>query len=215
MIGSTGAVGGHAARRLTELDGVETLTLLGRRETPNLDSAKVVQHIVDVTEPSSYSDLVADHDVAVCTLGVGEPSKVDKETFVRIDKRAVLDFAAACSDADVQHFELLSSVGVGSSSRSFYLRTKGELEDGLRALEFSRLSLFHPSMILTPTNRYGLSQAITLKVWPWLTPALFGPMRKLRGIDVRKLGEGIAENVLTEGSGEETLEWDDFVRLTR
>lgn len=215
MIGSTGAVGGHVARCLSELDSVKALTLLGRRTTPNLDGANVVQHIVDVTEPSSYADLIADHDVAVCTLGVGDPSKVDKESFVRIDKRAVLDFAAACSEADVRHFELLSSVGVGSGSRSFYLRTKGELEDGLRALEFRRLSLFHPSMILTPTNRYGLSQAITLKAWPWLKPVLRGSMRKLRGIEVHTLGEAMAQNVLTDGSGEETLEWDDFVRLAR
>jgi len=56
---------------------------------------------------------------------------------------------------------------VSSSSSSFYLKTKGELEDGLKALRFERLSLFHPSMIMTPTNRYGLSQGITLAIMPF------------------------------------------------
>ncbi|MFT5681482.1 MAG: hypothetical protein ACI8RZ_002388 [Myxococcota bacterium] len=113
----------------------------------------------------------------------------------------------------IDHFQALSSVGVDSGSTSFYLRTKGELEDGLAALDFERLSLFHPSMILTPTNRYGLSQGITLAVWPLLKPVLLGPMRKLRGVRVETLGRAMTHNLTVEGRGVEVLEWDDFARL--
>jgi len=63
---------------------------------------------------------------------------------------------------------LLSSVGISPKSKSFFLRTKGELVEALKALNFERLSIFMPSMILTPTNRYGFSQALTLAVWPKL-----------------------------------------------
>ncbi len=214
MIGSSGAVGGHAAATLASLPELGGLTLLGRRPTEGLPESKVTQYTVDVLEPGTYRELVDEHDVAICTLGVGEPSKVSKEDFVRIDKDAVLAFATACREAGVEHFELLSSVGVGAQSRSFYLRTKGELEDGLRALAFPRLSLFHPSMILTPSNRYGVGQAITLAVWPKLRPLLLGPMRRLRGVRVEDLGQAIALNVFTQGQGEEVLEWDDFAALT-
>ncbi len=213
MVGSTGAVGGHVAMALADSEDVERLTLLGRRPTEGLPGTCVEQHTVDVLDPSTYRELVSEHDVAICTLGVGEPSKMSKEDFVRIDKDAVLAFATTCREAGVQHFELLSSVGVGSQASSFYLRTKGQLEDGLRALGFSRLSLFHPSMILTPSNRYGVSQAVTLAVWPKLKPLLLGPLRKLRGVRVEDLGRAIALNVFTRGQGEEVLEWDDFSAL--
>lgn len=83
----------------------------------------------------------------------------------------------------------------------------------LKELGFKRLSVFQPSMILTPTNRYGLSQAITLKVWPLLTPLLFGGLRKYRGIAVEKLGRAIAQNITTKETGVESLQWDDFLRL--
>ncbi len=215
MIGSTGAVGGHVATTLASRADVGRLTLLGRRPTEGLTGERVVQHTVDVLQPDSYRELLADHEAAICTLGVGEPSKMSKEDFVRIDKDAVLAFAGACREAGVAHFELLSSVGVSAESRSFYLRTKGELEEGLRALGFSRLSLFHPSMILTPTNRYGLSQAVTLAVWPKLRPLLFGPLRPFRGIAVEDLGRAIALNLFADGQGEEILEWDDFMALVR
>ncbi len=219
MIGSTGAVGGHVAAALATSPAVECLTLLGRRPTPGLGESpggtRVEQHTVDVLAPPTYRELVAEHDVAICTLGVGEPSKVSKEDFVRIDKDAVLAFATTCREAGTRHFELLSSVGVSAQAWSFYLRTKGELEDGLRALEFPRLSLFHPSMILTPSNRYGVGQAITLAVWPKLRPLLLGPLRRFRGVQVQDLGRSIAHNVFTAGQGEQVLEWDDFVALSR
>lgn len=213
MLGATGAVGNHAARTLASMDVVQHLTVLGRRDAEGLHGPRVTQRQVDVLDPATYREHLSDQDVAVCCLGVGEPSKVSREQFVRVDKDAVLDFAAACRAADVRHFELLSSVGVDSRSRAFYLRTKGELEDGLRALGFERLSLFHPSVIVTPENRYGFSQAVTLAVWPKLTPLLVGGLRKLRGIPVAQLGQAMARNVATAGTGEETLEWDAISKL--
>jgi len=145
---------------------------------------------------------------------VGEPSKASKEDFVKIDKIAVLDFAKVCKQAGVKHFELLSSVGVSTTSRSFFLRVKGELVEELKALNFERLSIFMPSMILTPTNRYGFSQAITLAIWPKLKPLLFGRLKKFRGIPVKRLGKAMANNIRNNNAGFEKLTWLDFMKLS-
>lgn len=214
MLGATGAVGGHAARTLATLPEVARLSLLGRRPVEGLAGEAIEQHVIDIFAPASYRDLLAGHRTAICTLGVGEPSKMSKAEFVRIDRDAVLDFASACKQAGVRHFELLGAVGASATSALFYPRTKGQLEEGLKALDFERLSLFQPSMILTPTNRYGVMQAITLVAFPWLEPLLVGPLRKARGIRVERLGAAIARNVLTQATGVETLQWDDFMRLS-
>ncbi len=213
MLGATGAVGGHAASTCVQMPDVARLTLLGRRPAAMIKGEKVAQHIADVAHPSTYTAQLPGHDAAICTLGIGQPSKASREEFVRIDKTAALDFAAACRRAGVRHFQLLGSVGTDPRSRSFYLRTKGELEEGLRSLGFERLSLFRPSMILTPTNRYGLSQAVALAVWPLLTPMLIGSLRKFRGIEVARLGRAIALNLRTGGAGEEILHWDEIETL--
>lgn len=143
---------------------------------------------------------------------------MSKQAFVKIDKIAVLDFAIACKAAGITHFQLLSSVGASAASRSFYLRSKGELEDALKALNFERLSLFQPSMIITPKNRYGLSQALFLKFMPLLDPLLIGSINKFRSIAVDRLGKAIAFNVYTEYADInkiETLHWADFITLSR
>lgn len=215
MLGATGAVGTQALKALLALPAVQSITTLGRRPVPDIEHDKVKQHNINIFKPETYQPFLLGHQVAICTLGVGEPSKVSKEDFLKIDKLAVLDFAKACKKAGVQHFELLASVGINANSRSFYLRTKGELIEELKALNFERLSIFQPSMILTPTNRYGMSQAVLLNVWPVLSPVLLGGLKKYRGIKVEDLGRAFAKNLLRKKTGVEMLTWTDFQVLNQ
>lgn len=215
MLGATGAVGTETVQTLLTLPQVKRLTLLGRRVVPSISAEKVRQHKINIFAANSYQEFLSNHDTAICTLGVGQPSKVSKADFLKIDKTAVLDFATACKNAGIRHFELLASVGIDAGASSFYLRTKGELVDELKKLNFERLSIFQPSMIMTPVNRYGFSQAILLNLWPLLKPLLIGKLRKYRGIPVETLGEAMAVNVLDHKTGFEELQWDDFQLLTR
>ena len=216
MLGASGAVGSEVVNTLLSMPELKQLTLLGRREIMLPTSAKsksVSQHLIDIDASATWAPLVAGHESAVCTFGVGEASKVSKAELAHIDKDVVIAFATICKQAGVKHFELLNSVGADARSRSFYLRTKGELCDALIALNFERLSLFQPSMILTPTNRYGVSQALTLAVWPTLSHLMLGPMQKFRGVRVETLGAAIAKNLATTGRGVESLQWDRFDAL--
>lgn len=211
MIGASGAVGGHALNRLLDMPEISKVTILVRRKV-EVESRKLFQHVVDLESPSSYSALIAGHQIAICTLGVGQPSKVTREEFQKIDHDVPLAFATACRKARVGRFVLLASVGADAKSRSYYLRGKGALEDGLRALNFHGLSLIHPSMILTPENRYGWSQGLMLAVWPKLNPLLSGRLRKFRGVTVEVLGRAVAQSTTVASEGEEMLEWDSIRR---
>lgn len=213
FLGASGAVGSAALENIVSFSAIHKILLLGRRKQDVENHKNLEQQIIDISDATSYHHYINDLDTAICTLGVGEPSKVSKDDFVKIDKKAVLDFAKACKSNGVKHFQLLSSVGVSASSRSFFLRTKGELIEALEELKFDRLSIFQPSMILTPTNRYGLSQAIVLKVWPKLDFMLQGKAKKYRGIKVEELGKAFANNVFTTGSGTEYLKYEQFKSL--
>jgi len=210
MLGASGAVGTETLITLIQLKNIQQLTLLGRKPISNINVDFVQQHKISIGDTNSYQNYLPGHTTAICTLGVGEPSKMSKEEFVKIDKIAVLDFAIECKKVGIKHFELLASVGINPKSTSFYLRTKGELVEELKALNFERLSIFQPSMILTPINRYGIAQAITLKVWPLLKPLFMGSLRKYRGISVNVLGQAMAKNIFNEGKAFEILQWDEF-----
>jgi uncharacterized protein YbjT (DUF2867 family) len=210
MLGASGAVGTETLNTLLQFKNIKQLTLLGRSTISDTNVDFMQQHKISISDASSYQKYLQGHTTAICTLGVGQPSKISKEEFVKIDKIAVLDFAKECKKAGVKHFELLASVGINPKSTNFYLRTKGELVEALKALNFERLSIFQPSMILTPTNRYGIAQALTLKVWPLLNPLFIGSLHKYRGISVNDLGQAMAKNIFKEGKAYEILQWDEF-----
>ena len=136
ILGASGAVGSQVLRSLVAYPQIGSITSLGRRTISGFSIEKVRQKEIDIFDPKSYVELLPGHDVAICTLGVGQPSKMGKDEFVKIDKLAVIDFAKACKKAGVRHFELLGSVGANPNSSSFYLRSKGELVAAITAARF-------------------------------------------------------------------------------
>ena len=215
FLGATGAVGNQALLALLPMSNVEKITTLGRRKIDGIEQTKLEQYNIDIHQPDSYKEYLPNHDTAFCTLGVGQPSKVSREDFRKVDYTAVLEFAKACKAAGVDHFQLLASVGIDPNAKNYYIKSKGQLVEELKKLNFKRLSIFMPSMILTPENRYGLMQGLTLVLWPILNPIFFGSMKKYRGIKVENLGMAMAKNIETTGEGYEELTWIDFMKLVQ
>lgn len=215
-LGSTGAVGGHVLAELLRSPAFTAVTTLGRRPSDVPDPpAKLTQHVVSLDDPASYQPLLQGHDVAICTLGVGQPSKMARDEVWKIEVDYVMGFANACRSEGVQHFSLMTSVGSNPRSRYHYLEMKGILEERVKALGFQRTSFFQPSMILTPENRYGVTQALTLAIWPKINWALAGGLRPYRGIKVEDLGRAMALNAARAGEGVETYTWDGFQEILR
>src|SRR4029450_3773466 len=90
---------------------------------------QLAQYVVDLGAPASYRVLVAGHTAAICTLGVGQPSKSTREELWKVEIESVMAFAAACKEAGVRHFSLMTSVGSDAGSFSYYLRLKGTQGD--------------------------------------------------------------------------------------
>lgn len=213
ILGATGAVGGEVLKALVTMPEVARITVLTRRPLDSMVHAKITQHLVDVFNPARYAAQLKNQTAAICTFGVGQPTKVSKAEFARVDKQAVLDFASACKTAGVRHFTLLGSTAADAKSSSFYLCSKGELRDAIAAMDFERFSVFQPSMILTQQNHYGFSQAIMLAVWPWLSPLFIGGLKKYRGIRIEDLGRSIAQNITRDATGLEVLHWSEIMDL--
>ena len=224
VLGATGAVGSQAVAAAIVSRGFAVVTTLGRRALtlpmPSPTDAhadpRVVQHIVDVADPKTYESHLAGHDVAICTLGLGQPSKTSKEEFQRVDRDCVLAFAQACRRQGTRHFTLLPAVGANPASSVFYLRVKGEIEALVRELRFERTTFFRPSMLLTDENRYGWSQGLMLAMFPRIEGLLAGPLRKYRGIRVDQLGRAMITNALratTSPGVVEIHEWDAIKAL--
>ncbi len=213
ILGASGAVGSAVVTKLLKMAEVEKVTALVRRPLSLPGVPKLEVKIVDVVNPQSYAQFLGGHDAAICTFGVGQPSKVPRAEFAAIDFDAVKAFAEACRSHGVAHFELLGSVAADPKSRSFYLKSKGELREAIAAMGFERFSCFQPSMLLTNTNRYDFMQGLMLATWPVISKILVGSADRYRGIRVEDLGAAMATNLLRSGKAYEVLHWREIQRL--
>lgn len=217
MIGATGAVGAALTRELLAAPGCSAVTILTRRPVgtfagvPGAD--KLTQRVMDMDRLElQVREPAAGCDAAFCTMGIGQPRKVSREEFWKVDVEYASAFARACKDAGVRHMTLLTAIGSNPRSATYYLRVKGAVEDAYRSCGFSRVSFFRPSLLVTKKVRYGLQDWVAQLVFPrvsWMLPDRFHEIR------VEDLGRAMRLNAERDGAGAEVLHYAECLALLR
>jgi uncharacterized protein YbjT (DUF2867 family) len=212
VVGGTGAVGASLVRELLSSQLCEGVVALVRRPVDQFDTVKGREKLaleeVDLSElETATTELASGCDLAFKTMGIGQPRKVSREVFRRVDLEYAAAFAKGSAAAGIRHISMLSSVGANLDSRSFYLRIKGEAEKAVVDAGMTRTSLFQPSLLVTEEIRYGLQDRVTQVVFPRLSPFLPG---KYHEIHVEELGRAMRLNAEQEGTGTEVLRYPEF-----
>ena len=196
VIGATGAVGSALTRDLLASPRCSAVTILTRRATDIFTvvpgAEKLTRRVVDLDQLEIQArEPASGCDAAFCTMGIGQPRKVSRLEFWKVDVEYASAFARACQAAGVRHMSLLTSVGADATSRTYYLRVKGSVEAAYRAVGFARLSLFRPSLLVARETRYGMQDWVTQLVFPrlsWMLPSRYHEIR------VEELGRAMRLN---------------------
>src|SRR5688500_8012219 len=90
VIGATGAVGSALVAQLLASAACAQGTTLTRRSVTMFDALpgreKLRQHVIDMTDIEHATRGLADgHELAFCTMGIGQPRKTTMEEFWRVD----------------------------------------------------------------------------------------------------------------------------------
>ncbi|MGJ5073984.1 nucleoside-diphosphate sugar epimerase [Bradyrhizobium oligotrophicum] len=150
IAGATGLVGRELLRGLLADPTVDHVHVVGRRAPPDV-SPKLTAHVVDFTAlpPLPPADELY--------LALGTTIKVagSQAAFRAIDHDANLAVAKAALASGTRRVGLVSAMGADSTSRVFYSRVKGELEDELTALPFEGLVIARPSLLVGARTELG------------------------------------------------------------
>jgi len=126
--------------------------------------------------------------VALCALGTTIRQAGSQTDFRQVDLDYVLAFARAAKAAQAQRFVVISSVGADADSKTFYLRTKGEVEEGLAALDFVSLDILQPSLLLGWRNQMRPLELVLRVVMPLVNPFLVGTREVYRAVAAQTVG---------------------------
>jgi uncharacterized protein YbjT (DUF2867 family) len=147
IIGASGVVGSRAVRELLERADVARVIALGRRAVP-LQHERLSSRVVDLQSRAAIEAELPDGvAVAISCLGTTIKKAGSKQAFRAVDHDAVIAFGAAARDKGVPRFLAVSALGANAHSSNFYLRTKGEADEGLSRLAFAQLTILRPSLI--------------------------------------------------------------------
>lgn len=217
LLGATGLTGSACLSDLLTLPVIEQVTVLCR--TPlSIDHPKLVGQTVDFERLSMAADRF-DVDVVICCLGTTIRKAGSKAAFRKVDLDycvAAAELAKACG---VKVFMVMSAIGASPTSPVFYNRVKGELEASLTALQFPRLSIYRPGLLLGSRNERRIGETAMGVVMPALNHLLLGSLRKYRGLESAVVARAMAEEVrlldLDSLQGQEVVvrTYDDIMAL--
>lgn len=140
-------------------------------------------------------------DVFVSCLGTTIKTAGSREAFIAVDRELVLLLAQSAFDLGARHAVLVSSVGASRQSGNFYLRVKGEVEDAVAGIGFSRLDIIQPGLLLGARGQRRTGEAIAQVLAPVANCAMFGRFLRYRAIDAQAVGRAIAHLSGIDGAG--------------
>ena len=205
IIGATGATGKDLLSQLLADDTYSQVHCFVRKPL-TLTHPKLHTHVVDFETPEAWADLLRG-DVAFSCLGTTLAAAGSKEAQWRVDYDYQYAFAQQCKANGVPTFVLVSAAGAKAPSKLFYNRMKGQLEDAIKALGFSCLLIFQPSVLIRSNSDRG-GENFTVKVIAFLNK--LGLFKRYRPMPTAILAQKMRKEVATAPKGVHTFTLDEI-----
>ena len=204
VIGSTGLVGKKLIFQLAK-KGSEVIAIT-RRPINNLPENVSLLNINfdDFLENGSLPS--CDH-IYIC-LGTTIKKAGSQSEFKKVDFDYCLSFAKKAREAGATKISLISSVGANPYANNFYLKTKGEVEEEIKKIDFQAINIFRPSLLIGRRDESRFLEKIGQNLSSFINFFLIGPLRKYRSIKASKIAYFMA-NYEHKG-GIRYLYFDDF-----
>ena len=183
IIGATGLIGGTLVEQILENPAYSKVVLLLRKPL-NINHSKLFQEVLDFDNPDT-SKIVGDD--LFCAMGTTLAKAGSKEAQYKIDCTYPFEIGKIAKANGVKQYILVSSIGADFSSSNFYLKTKGDLEQKIKSLNFQNFVSLRPSFLLGDRKEFRLGEKIGVVMAKILSPLMIGGLKKYRGIEASKV----------------------------
>lgn len=174
LLGATGLVGREILRLLCAEPDVDRVVALVRRPIKAADDPKVRIEVVDFDALESRAELFSVGQI-FCALGTTIKQAGSQPAFRRVDFEYPLIAARLGVERGASHYLVVTAVGASATSRVFYNRVKGELEDALRTLPYRSVTIARPSLLIGHREEHRFGEELGKRIG-WLTPGRYRPV---------------------------------------
>jgi uncharacterized protein YbjT (DUF2867 family) len=158
VFGATGLVGGNLVQELIKDPEYHQVKVFGRGEY-SVPDPKVEYHRIDFDKPDEYSAWLTGDDLFIC-LGTTIKKAGSVAAMERIDRDYPVTIARLAFANGTGHIAVVSSMGANKKSRNYYLRIKGEMEEGICNTGFSKTVIVRPSLLMGKRKEFRFGEMI-------------------------------------------------------
>lgn len=214
VFGASGFVGSHLLSELLNSSDYGQLTAVARK---NLDitHSKLRTVIADYNSlPGLKSELAADE--IFIALGTTRKNTPNESDYYQVDHDYPVLAAQIAKERGAKSVFLVTAVGANPNSKIFYVRTKGEVERDVVALNFEHTHIFRPSMILgIRKEKRSQLETITMMFWSALNPLLIGRLEKYRGITGQDIARAMIRSARNQAEKLKIYHWREMHDLLK
>ena len=204
IIGSTGLIGNKLLYELAKKD--TEIIAITRRPINNLPENVSLLNI-DFDDFLQNGVLPSCNHIYIC-LGTTIKKAGSQSEFKKVDFDYCVSFARKAREAGATKISLVSSVGANPHTKNFYLKTKGEVEEEIKKIDFQVINIFRPSLLLGRRDESRFLEKIGQKLSSFLNLFLIGSLRKYRSIKASNVAYCMAN--YEQSGGVRYLYFDDF-----
>jgi uncharacterized protein YbjT (DUF2867 family) len=222
LAGSTGLIGRQVAAGLAADPTLVGPVVVPVRRESGFSAANIVPVVAELANSASddvlesrIREVAGGIDTYISCLGTTMKAAGSPAAFLAVDHELVLRLARIAKNLGAKHAILVSSVGASETSRNFYLRVKGEVEQHLFELVFQRLDIVRPGLLLGARGESRLGERIAQIVAPLYNPLLGGKLTKYRAIESSVVASAIVAMSRQRDLGRFVHEWQSLSRFGR
>jgi len=194
VLGATGATGRELVKYLIKNPKLTKISIFTRKEI-GIDDEKLIKHIIDFSCLQNYKNIIKG-DILFSALGTTLKDAGSKEKQFLVDYTYQYEFAKIAAQNGVSNYSLVSAQGANSSSRFFYPKIKGELEESIKKLNFTRSHIFQPSFLIRQKDLIRSGEKVAISIFLFLNK--FGLFKSMQPISVAFLATIMIDEALNE-----------------
>ena len=195
IFGSSGLIGNQLLSIILQNNNYNKVKLFVRLVPENNDSkVEIIQ--TDFANLEKHKNSIVGDDCFFC-IGTTRKDAPDKNEYKRIEYEIPVSVAKIAKSNSVNSFVYVSSLGANPKSSGSYLKNKGQVEEELKNLNFSKLAVIRPSILLGNRKTFRLGERIGTFVMKGLSIFFLGNLKKYKPIQGECVGKAmvsIAEN---------------------
>ena len=212
IFGSSGLIGNELFKTIL-LKNTYSKIKIFVRTVPEVDNPKVEIIETDFRNLEKYKDKIIGDDCYFC-IGTTKKDTPDKNEYTRIEYDIPVRVAKIAKGNSINSFFYVSSIGANPKASSNYLKNKGQVEEQLKNLNFKKLAIIRPSLLIGNRKSFRLGEVIFTPIMNTLTLFAFGSLKKYKPIKIHNVVKAmlyISKNV----SEKIVFESDELERIAK